>query len=159
MATWGELIDTEAALAEAGRAILYQFGVGLAFMSTVRPDGGPRLHPMCPLLTDDAMCAFIIPSPKQADLRRDGRYALHSFPRPDDENAVYITGTVSVIDDLSLRRALSEQFVAERSSIGVPAPADADDLVTFDIEMCMVTTTTGHGDATPNHQIWRPPTP
>jgi hypothetical protein len=29
------------------QSLLYQFGVGLAFLSTVRPDGGPRLHPLC----------------------------------------------------------------------------------------------------------------
>jgi hypothetical protein len=33
-------------LADASRALLYQFGVGLAFLSTVRPDGGPRVHPV-----------------------------------------------------------------------------------------------------------------
>jgi hypothetical protein len=25
--------------------------VGLAFVATVRPDGGPRVHPMCPVIT------------------------------------------------------------------------------------------------------------
>src|SRR6266704_3965772 len=36
--------------ADAGRALLYQFGVGLAFLATVRRDGGPRVHPVCPLI-------------------------------------------------------------------------------------------------------------
>jgi hypothetical protein len=46
-------------LAEAGRRLLYQFGVGLAFLATLRADGGPRLHPMCPLVTDDALLGFL----------------------------------------------------------------------------------------------------
>jgi hypothetical protein len=33
---------------------------------------------MCPLLTDTSMFGFIVPSPKQHDLRRDGQYAIHS---------------------------------------------------------------------------------
>src|SRR3954449_11613870 len=72
MASWAELEAARPDLAAAGRALLYQVGVGLAFLGTVRRDGGPRLHPMCPLLTPDAMYAFIVPSPKQTDLRRDG---------------------------------------------------------------------------------------
>ena len=42
---------------------------------------------MCPLLHEAGLFAFIIPSPKQRDLRRDGRYALHSFPCEDNEDA------------------------------------------------------------------------
>ena len=33
-----------------------------------------------------------VPGPKQADLHRDGRYALHSFPCEDNEDAFYCTG-------------------------------------------------------------------
>lgn len=36
--------------------------------------------------------AFIIPSPKQRDLHRDGRYAMHSYPREDDEDAFFVAG-------------------------------------------------------------------
>jgi hypothetical protein len=77
---WAEFATFRPDLAEARRQLLYQFGVGLAFLATVRPDGGPRVHPMCPLLTDEALYGFIVPSPKRADLHRDGRYAIHSFP-------------------------------------------------------------------------------
>jgi len=66
--------------------------MGLGFLATVRPDGSPRLHPMWPLLTEDELLAFIIPSPKQADLRRDGRYTLHSFPCEDNEDTFSISG-------------------------------------------------------------------
>jgi hypothetical protein len=68
MLTWSDFRQTRPDLAEAGRELLYQLGVGLAFLATVRPDGGPRLHPFCPLVTDDALVAFVIPSPKQRDL-------------------------------------------------------------------------------------------
>jgi hypothetical protein len=55
MLRWAEFQRVRPDLAEAGRRLLYQFGVGLAFLATVRADGGPRLHPMCPLVTDDAL--------------------------------------------------------------------------------------------------------
>jgi hypothetical protein len=32
-------------LAEAGGAPLYNYGLGLGFLATVRPDGGPRVLP------------------------------------------------------------------------------------------------------------------
>ena len=80
MASWEEFEEGRPDLAAAGRALFYQFGVGLAFLATVRRDGGPRVHPMCPLIHGGGLFAFIVPGPKQADLRRDGRYALHSFP-------------------------------------------------------------------------------
>src|SRR6266851_2560720 len=46
---WSTLAAERPDLAEAGRALLYQFGVGLAFLGTIRKDGGPRVHPVCPL--------------------------------------------------------------------------------------------------------------
>lgn len=45
---------------------------------------------MCPLLTDTGLYAFIVPTPKQKDLHRDGRYAMHSFPLDDKEDAFYL---------------------------------------------------------------------
>ncbi|HEY6429791.1 MAG TPA: hypothetical protein VIX84_21390, partial [Acidimicrobiales bacterium] len=115
MARWGEFADLRPDLAAAGAALLYQHGVGLGFMSTIRQDAGPRLHPVCPLLGDRGVFAFIIPSLKQDDLRRDGRYAIHSFPCPENEVAFYFTGTAHHVDDEATRQALGERFVSERS--------------------------------------------
>jgi hypothetical protein len=46
--SWAEFAHARPDLGDADRRLLYQFGVGLAFLATVRADGGPRLHPMCP---------------------------------------------------------------------------------------------------------------
>lgn len=54
MVTWREFAAAAPDLAEAGRALLTQFGVGLAFLATVRRDGAPRLHPVCPVLSGEA---------------------------------------------------------------------------------------------------------
>ena len=112
---------------------------------------------MCPLLTDGGMYAFIIPSPKQQDLRRDGRFALHSFPCDDNEDAFYVTGRARLVRQAVLRQELADQFVAERAQFGIPAPADDDALFEFEVERCLLTKTTGHGDAKPNHVVWSQP--
>ena len=152
-ATWGEFERAQPGLADAGRALLYQFGVGLAFLATVRRDGGPRVHPMCPLIHDGGLYAFIVPGPKQADLHRDGLYALHSFPCEGNEDAFYCTGRAQAVDDPATRRPLAELFVAERSG-GVAAPASGDHLFSFGLQRCLLTRTTGHGDPSPQHTIW-----
>jgi hypothetical protein len=155
VATWGEFQRSQPGLADAGQALLYQFGVGLAFLATVRRDGGPRVHPVCPLIHGGGMYAFIVPGPKQADLHRDGRYSLHSFPCPDNEDAFYCTGRVRPVDDPATRRALAELFVAERGALEVPAPAADHHLFSFGLQRCLLTRTTGHGDPSPAHTVWQ----
>ncbi len=152
--TWGEFQQSRPDLADAGRALLYQFGVGLAFLATVRRDGGPRVHPVCPLIQHGGLYAFIVSGPKQADLRRDGRYSLHSFPCEGNEDAFYCTGRAQVVDDPATRQALAQLFVAERSASEIPAPGTDDHLFSFGLQRCLVTRTTGHGDPRPQHAIW-----
>jgi hypothetical protein len=155
MLTWSEFAGLRPDLAEPGRALLYQFGVGLGYLATTRPDGGPRVHPMCPILTDRGAFTFIVPSPKQRDLRRDGRYALHSFPRPDNEDAFSCRGRVRLLDDDQARAELGAVFVAERAELGVPLPAPDDALFELLLDGCLLTRTTGHGDPEPVHRVWR----
>jgi hypothetical protein len=155
MVRWGELRRVQPELADAGRRLLYQFGVGLAFLATVRRDGGPRVHPICPLLADDALVAFLVPSPKRDDLHRDGRYAMHCFPPADNEDAFYITGTAWMVDDARARERLEAQFVAERGWESSSLSFDDQELFEFGIERCLQTSTTGHGDPSPQHVSWR----
>jgi hypothetical protein len=155
MKTWKEFAELRPDLAEPGQALLYRVGVGLGFLATTRPDGAPRLHPMCPLLAGDGVYAFIVPSPKQRDLRRDGRYAIHSFPTPSNEDAFYFSGRARLVDDVLLRASLSEQFVVERESIGVEPPPEHDQPFEFLLDTAFHTVTIGHGDPNPVHHIWR----
>ena len=157
MTSWGELDRQRPELSDGGRHLLYQHGVGLAFLATIRADGGPRLHPFCPLLSDQDMFGFIIPSPKQQDLVRDGRYAVHSFPTDDNEDAFSATGRVEVVTDAAVRTTLGDQFVRERVEIGVPFPRDDHLLVRFDLEGALLTTTSGFGDYAPTHAAWHAP--
>jgi hypothetical protein len=156
MATWQDLVEQRPDLASGGRDLLYQFGVGLAFLSTVRADGGPRLNPMCPVLADDRLFAFIVPGPKCRDLVRDGRYAMHSFPCPDNEDACMLAGDATRVDDADLRARLVAQFLAERSTLPMTEADMADQtLFEFTVDRVLLTRTTGHGDPAPQHTVWR----
>jgi hypothetical protein len=100
-------------MAEAGRALLYRFGPGLGYLATIRKDGGPRLHPVCPTLAEDGLYVFIgNHSPKLHDLLRDGRYALHSFPLPEGDDEFYVAGRARRIDDAGLYRTVHDVITA-----------------------------------------------
>jgi hypothetical protein len=152
--SWGEFAAARPDLAGPGRDLLYQFGVGLAFLSTVRPDGGPRLHPISPLVMGDRLVAHVIPSPKRGDLDRDGRFALHSFPAAASEDAFYLTGRAERIADAGLLRAALAQFMAERQMETAPEGLDDGEFFEFLIGRCLLTQTTGHGDWHPRHNAW-----
>jgi Pyridoxamine 5'-phosphate oxidase len=98
-ATWAELEAGAPELAARGRERIYRFGPGLGFLATVRTDGAPRLHPICPAIVDGGLWTLVGPSPKRADLTRDGRYALHSFPDPDVDDEFTVMGTARRVDD------------------------------------------------------------
>jgi hypothetical protein len=155
--TWDDFARIEPEFADAGRRLMYQFGVGLAFLATVRSDGGPRVHPMCPLIAESGLFAFLIPSPKRDDLHRDGRYAMHSFPADANEDAFSLTGMADLVDDRGQRRALQGQFLEERRLREPPKGFDEQELFEFRIERCLYTVTTGHGDPEPRHRIWSAP--
>jgi hypothetical protein len=110
---------------------------------------------MCPVITDDSLFAFIIPSPKRDDLVRDGRFAMHGFPPPDNEDAIYLTGRAVGRPDADLRQAIAKIFREERK-MTAPAPGSEDEqLFEFLIETCLLTRTTGHGDYDPKHTVWK----
>jgi hypothetical protein len=154
---WEEFAAARPDLAGPGGDLLYQFGVGLAFLSTVRPDGGPRLHPFCPVLIEGRLVAHIIPSPKRDDLDRDPRYALHSFPVPDNEDAFYLTGSAFRVNDGGLAERAAAQFIAEREMATIPPEFYAGLFYEFLIARCLLTRTTGRDDWTPQHLVWSSP--
>ena len=108
MVTWAEFAAADPKLAEAGRSLLFQFDVGLAFLATVRKDGAPRLHPVCPVLSNDRLYVLITPdSPKKRDLVRDGRYALQTFPQPKPGSDEFcVTGRAHLVEDSATRTSI-----------------------------------------------------
>src|SRR4051794_19019199 len=99
MPTWSEFATAAPSLAADVRALLYQYGPGLGYLATVRPDGGPRVHPVAPVVTDGGLFCFLLTSPKRRDLERDGRYALPPFPPEHDDTEAYLSGRVPPVTD------------------------------------------------------------
>jgi hypothetical protein len=95
--------------------------VGLAFLATVRRDGAPRLHPVCPVLSVDGLFVLITPgSPKRHDLGRDGRYAIQTFPQPKPgSDEFYLAGAAVSVEDAAARAAIlrDAKHVADPSEI------------------------------------------
>jgi hypothetical protein len=111
---WKQFAAEAEGVAEAGRRLLYQHGPGLGFLATVRKDGGPRLHPVCPVVAHGGLYVFVgNQSPKVHDLRRDGRYALHSFPAPDVDDEFFVAGAAVVVDDDEVRGPVYEAYLAQ----------------------------------------------
>ncbi|BCJ59341.1 pyridoxamine 5'-phosphate oxidase family protein [Micromonospora endophytica] len=105
MASWSEFAADEPRLADGIRLLMQQYGPGFGYLATVRADGGPRVHPVAPVITDDGLFCFVIDSPKRRDLERDGRYALHSFPPEESDDEAYVAGRARpVTDDATVAR-------------------------------------------------------
>jgi hypothetical protein len=116
-------------LATTGRALLYQYGRPLGYLATVRADGGPRVHPFCPVVAEGGLWADVLRrSPKGADLRRDPRYALHAIAPKDVDDAFFVRGrTEPVAPSAALRAAVV--------AAAVPATVGGDDEQLFQLHI------------------------
>jgi hypothetical protein len=73
---WAELEIQQPELAAFGRE---RFERRVVFHASLRRDGAPRLHPVSPWFGAGLMLvAFRARSPKNDEVRLDGRYAMHS---------------------------------------------------------------------------------
>lgn len=112
MASWSEFAAAEPELAAAVRALLQQYGPGMGYLATVRADGGPRVHPVSPVITDEGLYCFLVSSAKRRDLERDGRYALHSYPPEESDDEAYVTGHAHPVTDRAVITRLAEALHA-----------------------------------------------
>jgi hypothetical protein len=142
--SWNDLENTVPELAAFCRQ---RFETGVAYLATVRKDGSPRVHPVTPIVGQEYLFLFMEPtSPKGHDLRRDGRYALHSAV--SDQNGtsgeVIIMGSATFIDDPA-KRSLASRLASY-------TPADRYILFELSIESAVSTI---YKDGNPVRQRWR----
>ena len=151
MASWQDFEDVEPEMAAAGKKLLYQHGPGLSFLATIRKDGGPRLHPICPTVVNGRLYALILSTTyKFGDLRRDGRYALHTFPPVENDDEFLVMGRAVIINDESIAAAVRADQVAR----GMTSTND-EVAVEFRIERVMwAKYPGGHGTFPPKYTVW-----
>jgi hypothetical protein len=153
MASWSEFAADEPRLADEIRLLLQQYGPGFGYLATVRADGGPRVHPVSPVITDDGLYCFVVDSPKRRDLERDGRYALHSFPPEESDDEAYVAGHAHPVTDPAR--------VARLAELGRAAPQVDWRLFEFTVDVAMLTRrdhlTTVAGGGRPGVQVWLDP--
>jgi hypothetical protein len=139
--------DLENAIPELAAFGLNRFEIGVAYLATVRQDGSPRVHPVTPIIGQGHLFLFMEPtSPKGHDLRRDGRYALHSaVSDPNGTSGEFIlTGSAEFVYDPT-RRSLASQVASY-------TPADRYILFELSIESAVSTI---YKDGLPVRQHWR----
>jgi hypothetical protein len=138
MVTWSAFADAAPALADAGRRLIYRTETGEALLASVRNDEPPRIHPIYVAILDGRLYAFILRSPKRADLAQDGRYALHTHQDPAAPSEFMVRGRAHVVDDAAERGAAASgwyfdvdetytlfEFSIETALLGERADADA----------------------------------
>ncbi|HEY7013146.1 MAG TPA: pyridoxamine 5'-phosphate oxidase family protein [Streptosporangiaceae bacterium] len=155
MITWTEFRRQQPALADAGRRQFCHFGIGLAFLATVRPDGAPRVHPVCPVISDAGLHLLIVAGPKRQDLRRDGRYALHSdtCPPPRQNDGFALAGRASQVTDAALQQMVRSQVLTERDGDVWPS-FNEDGIFELAIERALLTLTQADDQFPAGPTIW-----
>jgi hypothetical protein len=102
MASWLEFSRQAPDIAALGEA---RFRSGVAYLGTLRADGGPRVHPVTPIIGEQLFLFMEPTSPKGKDLRRDGRYTLHCSVADADggEGEFYVRGqAIWTLEDISI---------------------------------------------------------
>jgi hypothetical protein len=136
MASWAQFAEAAPDIAAVGRQLLNKFG--LAYLGTVRSDGAPRVHPVCPVIAGGRLfVATASDSPKRLDLIRDGRYVLHMLPGKDDAEFV-IRGRALRVNDGATRTLVIEAARQAIQPDGSPLNIKAEEwLFEYDIEEAM----------------------
>jgi Pyridoxamine 5'-phosphate oxidase len=143
--TWGTFSAAEPELAAF---VAERLRAAPAYLATVRERGEPRVHPVTPILTADGLYVFMEPtSPKGADLRDRGWFALHNGV-PDSSGTggeASVSGTGHPVDDAAVRVAV----------VAASSYAPADRYVLFELRPTEVRCN-GYGDVTlPERRRWR----
>jgi hypothetical protein len=145
MTTWQEFSQQAPDLAEFGRK---RFGGGVAYLGTVRADGGPRVHPVTPIIGEQLFLFMEPTSPKGKDLQRDDRYTLHCAVENSEGGGgeFYVRGQATLVADPHVR----EQAVQAASY----TPHDRYILFVLTVDFAFMNQ---YVDGAPQVQRWQSP--
>lgn len=142
MTTWHTFTHHAPDLAAFGAD---RFSSGVAYLGTLRPDGGPRVHPVTPILGEQLYLFMEPTSPKGKDLQRDGRYTLHCAV--EDQNGgggeFYVRGEARLTTEPAER--------AEAAALASYDPANRYILFVLDVDYAFMNT---YSDDGPNPRRW-----
>jgi hypothetical protein len=145
MTSWKEFAQQAPEMATFGEA---RFGSGVAYLGTLRADGGPRVHPVTPIIGEQLFLFMEPTSPKGKDLQRDSRYTLHCSVKDSSggDGEFYVRGRGTFTDDPLMR----EQAVQASSY----KPADHYIVFMFTIEFAFMNQ---YVDGKSNVRRWESP--
>jgi len=125
MTSWAEFAAEAPELAAFGAERL---GQGVAFLGTGRADGWPRVHPVTPIVGEGRLFLFMEPtSPKGRDLRRNGRYTMHSLvsDQAGSGGEFLVRGRATPVNDPAARAI----------AVGAASYAPAERYVLFELDV------------------------
>jgi hypothetical protein len=157
VATSLQFATDQPVLAAQAHHNLYEVGIGLGFLATVRPDGAPRVHPVCPIVSEAGLHVLVTPGPKQRDLRRDGRYSIHTetCPPPNHEDGCMLTGTAHEVSDSAVRDVVLAQLRKERKSDDLWPSVHTDALFELLIDSCLLMRTLDSPELPAGPTVWK----
>jgi hypothetical protein len=147
MISWKTFAQQAPELAAFGEA---RFRSGVAYLGTLRADGGPRVHPVTPIIGEQLFLFMEPTSPKGQDLQRDARYTLHCSVEDSSGGGgeFYVRGQAALTDDPLIR----EQAVRASSYV----PQERYILFILSIEFAFMNT---YVDGKPSPRRWQSPFP
>lgn len=148
MVTWAKFEAAAPTMAGTGRRLLHRGGEGQAMLATVRgADEPPRINPITVGIVGGRLHAFILRSPKLADLEQDGRFALHSHHDPAAPSEFALRGRARLVEDDAVRSAVAAEW-----------PFEVDDtyrLFEFSIDSALVGERPTADDWPPRYTTWK----
>ena len=143
MLTWDQFEKASPEMASFGTERLSEH---VMYLGTVRKDGSPRVHPFTPFVSGGRLFAFMYPtSPKGHDLKRDGRYAIHSQVKDwhGAPGEFSISGRARFVEDEATRTVAAKGCPYESKGVYI--------CFEFLIEECR---TTRYIDGKPQYARW-----
>jgi len=145
---WHAFARAEADMAEKGLALLHQRGDGEGFLTTVAPNGTPRIHPLNVGVRNGRLLVFIQGhSAKARDLEANPHYALHGHIEPAAPHEFMVRGEARLVTDAATRQAAAADWFFTVS--------DSYPLYELLIEHALLGERDSAADWPPRYRSWR----
>jgi hypothetical protein len=111
MDSWDVFERAQPELAAKGLTVLYRRGAGEGFLTTVAPNGTPRIHPLNVGVRDGRLLVFVqARSAKARDLETNPHYALHAHQDPEHPDEFMVRGQARPVTDPAVRAAAAADW-------------------------------------------------